>query len=707
VTRLFRALRRWLGGLPIADPLQRRHAVTLQVFALALALAAVVAESVRVATGHFSLAVLAINGVNAALCLTAVMFLRRGHYHRAAVLFVAGYGAVQAIAYSLGGLQFSRDGLKNIGLGLTLAALLAGRRALWAMLGVFTTAMIVAYARDLGYLGGAGPGTPPGTPGGLFWTTVASFLVLAIVLDRFGLTVRESLADRRRAEKALRNSEELFRVAFQSSPNSINISRLDGGVYMAVNAGFTRLTGWPADEAVGRTSEEMGLWVDRDARDRAINDLLREGVVHDFQARFRRRDGSEFPGSLFAQRFDLGGRPHVLAVTRDLTASRAAETERALLQAQLLQAQKLESIGRVAGGVAHDLNNLLTAVLGYTDLLDRSLVSDAQRADLGQIRLGGQRAASLTRQLLSFARKQPIEPRDVEVDALIENLGGLLRGLLGAQIEFVVRFTDPGCAVRADPGQLEQVVLNLVVNARDAMAAGGRLCIETRALAAAQVASERVPGLTIADHVVIAVTDTGSGMTPEVVQHLFEPFFTTKGPGKGTGLGLATCYGIVRQAGGQIAVTTGPGKGSTFRVYLPRLPDSRPQAADAAAVPPSAGGSEVVLVVEDDPQLRALVTRILRGQGYRVLEAGDGVQGQLAAAAHDGEIDLLFTDVVMPRLGGRELAQQLRATRPRLRVLFTSGYTEKPLDDDEASRLLQKPFTAAALLHRVRQALDA
>ena len=700
-----RPIRRWLEEIPIGEPLQRRNAVTLQIFAFAFLLGGLILEGLRASSAGRPSATVAINGINLAITLLAVYWLRRGLYQRAVTLLVAGFGTVLALAYALGGLQFSRDGIRAFTAVLTLAALLLGRRALWASLLAFFAALAIGYARDLGFLGGAGPHPPPpASPGGFFWSSVITFVILAIILDRFGLTVQEALRDRRRAETALRNSEELFRVAFQTNPHSITISRSDDGVCVAVNDGFPTLTGWSREEAVGRTAAQLRLWVDLEARHQILEQVRRDGQVRDQIVRFRRRGGSEFLGRLNAQQFDLAGQGHLLILVSDVTAEHAAEADRALLQAQLLQSQKLESIGRVAGGVAHDLNNLLTAVLGYTDLLEPGLREDQQRADLGQIRLGGQRAAGLTRQLLSFARKQPIEPRDLDLNTLVGNLGGLLRRLIGEQIDFEVRPCPGDAWVRADPGQLEQVVLNLVVNARDAMPEGGRLLLETIALPAAAVPLERVPGLSDADHLVIAVTDTGSGMTAEVVQHLFEPFFTTKEPGKGTGLGLATCYGIVQQAGGQIGVRTRPGEGSSFRVYLPRLLGAHVAEPPAAAVE-IRGGTETVLLVEDEEQLRALASRVLRQQGYRVLEATDGVHGLEVAATFGDGIDLVLTDVVMPRMGGRELAIRLRAVRPALRILFASGYAESP--GELGSALLQKPFTAANLLQRVRQALDA
>jgi PAS domain S-box-containing protein len=697
---VFRRIGRWLQAIPISDPLRRKHAVTLQIFAIVLSVAVVGLEVGRFFGQGRVQVTAAINGANALLALVAVVLLRRGRFKPAALIFVIGPSAVLALAILLGGFQFSRDGIKSVAVGLTLAALLLGRRGLWISLAALAGATGIAFLRDLGRLGGTGPHQSPVSLAGAFWSSMATFAILAIILDRFGVTVQETLEQRRRAEKQLRSSEELFRVAFQTSPGAIAITRIDDRVIVAVNESFTRLTGWPQEEAVGRTAAEMNLWVDRGLRDRAANQLSNDGLVRDLEMPLRRRDGSEFVGTFLSQKFDLAGSPHVLTLMHDVTAERAAERERGLLQAQLLQAQKLESIGRVAGGVAHDLNNMLMAVLGYTDLLERSLTLARQKEDLEQIRLGGQRAVGLTRQLLSFARKQPIAPREIDLHALIRNLEGMLRRLAGDGVELGFDLSGGETPVQADAGQLEQVVVNLVVNARDAMAGRGKLTLATRPLRAPAVAGEHVSGLEHRDHAVLSVSDTGSGMTEDVLQHLFEPFFTTKEQGQGTGLGLATSYGIVKQAGGQFAVETKLGQGSTFRVYLPLVQGGR---APELPAPSSLEGKETVLVVEDDPQLRELAQRVLREHGYRVLLADDGLHGVELAEAHAGAIDLLLTDVKMPRLGGRELADRLRRTRPGLRVLYATGFAESAA---ELPDLLQKPFTAEALLQRVRQALD-
>ena len=389
------------------------------------------------------------------------------------------------------------------------------------------------------------------------------------------------------------------------------------------------------------------------------------------------------------------------------TAQLAGElAERKRLEEQLLQAQKLDSIGRLAGGLAHDLNNVLTAIVGYADLLGSNVTDPEDRSDALEIVAAGNRAATLIRQLLAFARKQQIEPKVLSVNDLIHNLDRMLQRLITPSVKMeLLPHATPGW-VRADPSQLEQVLINLVVNARDAMPSGGSMLVETHEVALRE-APPHLSGLTPGDWVVMAVTDTGTGLTDEVKRHLFEPFFTTKALGKGTGLGLATCYGIVQQAGGQIGVRSEPGKGCTFEVWLPRVE------AGAKPKPPSnpnlkAGGHELVLLVEDDSQVRALALRVLRDSGYIVLEASDGIDGFEVARRHGGPLGLLLTDVLMPRMGGPELAAKLRALQPDLRVLYTSGYSEGaiPEGEDLTAGFLRKPFSTPELLAKLRAVLD-
>jgi signal transduction histidine kinase len=384
------------------------------------------------------------------------------------------------------------------------------------------------------------------------------------------------------------------------------------------------------------------------------------------------------------------------------------ETDRRRLEAQLLHAQRMESIGRLAGGIAHDFNNLLTVIMSHAIFASQSPETAAE--DLMAIERAAARAADLTRQLLTFARRQVVEPRVIDVNALTLNIDKLLRRLLGADVELVTLLGTELWPVKADPAQLEQVLVNLALNARDAMPAGGKLTIETSNVALDRAYIDTHPEVTPGDYVMIAVSDTGEGIPPDVLPMIFEPFFTTKPSGAGTGLGLATCYGIVRQAGGHIWAYSEPGRGTSFKVYLPRVEGEAAQATTAPA-PVAPRGSETILVVEDDPSVRVIAVRTLRALGFSVLEAASGPEALRLAAAHEAPIHLLLTDVVMPHMGGRELAARLRAARPDLKVLFTSGYTHNAIVHrgvlDPGLSFLPKPYVPHVLARRVRDTLDA
>ncbi|MBI3271677.1 MAG: CHASE domain-containing protein [Planctomycetes bacterium] len=454
-----------------------------------------------------------------------------------------------------------------------------------------------------------------------------------------------------------------------------------------------------------RRSERIErLVLERTAELREANESLRQAVLERTRAEEQLRAAHDALELRVAQR------------TAELT--RANELllveieERKRLEERLLQSQKMESIGRLAGGVAHEFNNLLTAVLGYAELAAGDLrPEDPVRDHLAHIRRSAERGASLTQQLLAFARRQMIEPKRVQLNDLTLRMESLLRHLLGEDYQLLVsRAPDLG-EVRADPGQLEQVVLNLVMNARDAMPKGGQLRLETSNVVLGPEEAARFPDLVPGPYVSLAVVDTGVGMSEKVLKQLFEPFFTTKGPDKGTGLGLATCYGIVRQNNGHIGVTSEPGKGSTFRVLLPRGGEHGKEEPPVAVPAPPPGGSETVLLVEDEPMVRAIAGEGLRQRGYTVLEAVDGEDGLRVARAHAGALHLLLTDVVMPRLGGRELADQLLRERKELRVLYVSGYTREAIDRHGVLAgglaFLQKPFRVATLASKVREILDA
>jgi CheY-like chemotaxis protein len=381
-------------------------------------------------------------------------------------------------------------------------------------------------------------------------------------------------------------------------------------------------------------------------------------------------------------------------------------------EAQLRQAQKMEAVGRLAGGVAHDFNNLLTVIRGYSELLlGRLGPTDAMRKEMEEIKKAADRASGLTRQLLAFSRRQFIAAKVVDLNALVANMDGMLRRLIGEDIvELCAELDSSTGAIKADPGQVEQVIMNLVVNARDAMPTGGRLTIETRNVTIGKAVHLDAVGVAPGSYVLLVVRDNGHGMDAETQSHLFEPFFTTKEKGKGTGLGLTTVYGIVKQSGGSITVESAPGRGTTFRVYFPRVEQEVSGLTGAVKAIDPVRGRETILLVEDEPAVRGLVHETLRLHGYTVLEARHGIEALLTSAKYVGPIHLLLTDVVMPQMSGPEVAEKLLTVRPGIKVLYMSGYPDHPVfDQGGVSRetgFLPKPFSPHVMAQKVREVLD-
>ena len=392
-------------------------------------------------------------------------------------------------------------------------------------------------------------------------------------------------------------------------------------------------------------------------------------------------------------------------------ARKAAETALRQSEEQLRQVQKIEAVGRLAAGVAHDFNNILTAIMGHSELLLRQLdAGDPRRKNAEQIEKVAHLAAGLTRQLLIFSRKQVIEPRVLDLNAVILDIKKMLRRLIGENIEFCTLLDPAAGHIKADPGQIEQVIMNLAVNARDAMPTGGKLTVTTANTTRDKNHLKNFPDMGAGDYVMLAIADTGTGMSEEVKAHLFEPFFTTKPPGTGTGLGLATCFGIVKQNTGHINVHSELGSGTTFKIYFPQVQSAIEPLRVRNQPTGVAGGNETVLLVEDEPVVRELAVATLREKGYTVVEAVNGEEGLRLARQHDGKIDLVLTDVVMPVMGGKEMADALRTSHPDTKVLFTSGYTEDALGHHGVLRpgilFLPKPYLTATLARKVREVLD-
>ena len=393
----------------------------------------------------------------------------------------------------------------------------------------------------------------------------------------------------------------------------------------------------------------------------------------------------------------------------------AKTMERQQLQEQLQQSQKMDAIGQLAGGVAHDLNNMLTPIMGYAQMEMVKLPSgDRSNSSLEQIHKAAERATDLTRQLLAFSRRQVVEPKVINLNDLIIEMDQMLRRLLGQDIEFVTLPSGNLNLVEADPGQIEQVIMNLAINARDAMPNGGKLTIETANITLDDSGALKHSEASSGPYVMLSVTDTGRGMTREIQKRIFEPFFTTKEEGKGTGLGLATCFGIAKQNDGHIEVHSELGQGATFKLYLPRTESAiqaREGSGESETPGASLGGTETVLLAEDEPLVRSMVALVLRGQGYQVMEAATGQEAlEIFQSREPGSIQMLLTDVVMPQMGGIELAQRITDIQPNTKVLFASGYTQEPLfltgDPSQEIRFIQKPFLPDALALKVREVLD-
>jgi PAS domain S-box-containing protein len=485
------------------------------------------------------------------------------------------------------------------------------------------------------------------------------------------------------------------------------------GRYLRVNDALCRMLGYAEQELLHLTFDDVTPPEERGAEaERDVAMLAGRMTSYQQEKRYLRQNGSvvwaHVSVSLLRGAADAAT---FLVQIQDITERRAAEAGRAQLEAQLRQAQKMEAVGQLAGGVAHDFNNLLAVIMGHSDLM-LSVIDerDPLHQDAEAIRQASERAASLTHQLLAFSRRQLLQPQVVDLNALVEKMAGMLRRLIGEPIGLDTQLTPALGRVSADPGQIEQVVMNLALNARDAMPDGGRLLLATTNAVLDREFAERHPGAGLGPQVVLTVRDTGAGMSAETQARIFEPFFTTKEPGKGTGLGLSTVYGIVKQHRGYVGVQSAPGEGTTFRIYLPRVdaePAPVPVGAGRATSP---GGSETILLVEDEAAVRSLMRKMLAQQGYAMLEAPDGPAALEVASRHAGPIHLLLTDVVMPRMRGRELAERLRGTRPDVRVLFVSGYTDDALGAPalpSGAAFLTKPFAPDALLRQVRALLDA
>jgi len=514
---------------------------------------------------------------------------------------------------------------------------------------------------------------------------------------RLYCVILRDLSERKLAERSLREGEERFRTLAEAAFEGIALT--ERGRIVDANSRMAEILRTSVPELIGRPVLDF---VSPQSRDKVAMHM-QSASEQPYEHVALRADGTPIPVEVQAKSIQYEGRTMRVTAIRDVSI-------RKKLEEQARMAQRMESVGRLAGGVAHDFNNLLTVILSSVKLLNGASLDARAREDLLQIERAAERAADLTRQLLAFGRRQIVEPRVIDLNALTADLDKMLRRVIGEDIELHTILGRHLWCIRADPGQVEQVLMNMAVNARDAMPAGGRLTIQTANVTVGEERAANDPDLAPGEFVMVTVSDTGSGMDRATMAQIFEPFFTTKAAGKGTGLGLATCYGIVHQAGGSIRVNSEPGRGTTFEVYFPRDRDSVPieEKGRAAA---SARGTELVLVVEDDPMVRRIAVRILRDQGYVVHEAADAAEARRRFEDLGGRIDLLVTDIVMPGASGGELAAELRRRRPSLRVLYTSGYAEDSVVHhgvlDAGVEFLAKPYLPDDLTRRVREVLDA
>ena len=507
------------------------------------------------------------------------------------------------------------------------------------------------------------------------------------------------------SDRSLRESEERFSKAFHDNPTPMSIIRISDGIFIDVNESALALTGLKREELIGHTGLETGI-IDPNQREMMRKMMDERGSIRDLEMKLGTKSGEKVDVLSSMQVIEVGREKCFLSISSDIT-------HRKQVEEQLRQSQKMEAVGRLAGGIAHDFNNLLTAINGYSGLILQDMEpTHPLYGFLREILKSGERAAGLTKQLLAYSRKQVMEPKLWDLNLIVGDMEGMLKRLIGEDVVLVSELSHDIGPVKVDRGQVEQIILNLAINARDAMPEGGQLTLRTEAVSLSEALNglhfEIAPGR----YVVLSVRDTGIGMTPEVKARLFEPFFTTKDVSKGTGLGLSVVYGIVRQSGGSVSVSSEPGRGANFRIYFPAMASL---GAGAAVFQPEEGpeahrGDETILLVEDEKSVRKFTRLALEASGYRVFEAGNGVEALGMLASLSPRVDLVITDMVMPDMGGVVLAKRIHERMPMVPVIFISGYPEQGFRHhgalDSGETLLQKPFTPSELARKVREVLE-
>jgi PAS domain S-box-containing protein len=592
------------------------------------------------------------------------------------------HAEVLSLAIHSGGLMIPSRGAGDAGQGL-----LAG-------IGASSALVVPIVARDLplGILLLASNGTD------LAGAEAESFVRTAQSVSR---QLGQALALSRMFSK-LSAAEQRYRALLENARDAIGVVSIDG-IILEANHAWENLLGFGRDQVVGRKVSDFALEGARETHQSEYEKAVAQGGGSIPPIALKRADGTVAKVELSRTVIDIGGERFILSVGRDVT-------DRLRLEEQFRQAQKMEAVGRLAGGVAHDFNNVLSVILSYSDFMLADLKpGDPMRGDVEEVQKAGKRAADLTRQLLMFSRQQVIEPKVMDLNEVLTDMDKMLQRILGEDIDLVSLPGQDLGRVRVDPSGIEQVVMNLVVNARDAMPTGGKLTIETANVVLDGEYVDDHIGAKPGPHVMLAVSDSGTGIDAAIRARIFEPFFTTKEMGKGTGLGLSTVFGIVRQNDGSIWVYSEPGKGTTFKIYLPRV-DAALEVTRRLGPALAHGGSETLLLVEDDDQVRVVARGILRRQGYQLLEARNAGEALIASEQHKGPIHLLVTDVVMPQLSGPELAKRLAAARPEMKLLCMSGYTDDAIVRhgilEARIAYLQKPITPDTLARKVREVLD-
>jgi two-component system, cell cycle sensor histidine kinase and response regulator CckA len=515
---------------------------------------------------------------------------------------------------------------------------------------------------------------------------------------------------RKQAEESVRESEEKYRALIETTNTGFVIIDLTGKVLDA-NDEYARLTGHERrDEILGRSIVEWTAAYDRERNAKAVEECIRQGFIRNLEIDYAGTQGQTIPIEGNGTLVSTSNGTHILALCHDISDRKKAEQQMLSLQTQLQQSQKMEAIGRLAGGVAHDFNNLLTVISVQAQLAFRGLKEgDPLKEKLKDIEQAADRAANLTRQLLAFSRRQILEMKVVNLNIVLKDMEKMLIRVIGEDLDLKTILAGDLGMVKVDPGQMEQVIVNLAVNAKDAMPKGGKLILETANAELDEEYPRSHIGMIPGAYVMLSITDTGIGMTKEVKEQIFDPFFTTKEKEKGTGLGLSTVYGIVKQSGGDIYVYSEPNQGTTFKVYLPRVFEP-PEKIKKVTREEIFLGKETILIVEDDRMVRRLAVDILRRQGYRVLEATEGGEALVMCEKEKEAIDLILSDIVMPHMSGPELIERLKEVRTDFKVLYMTGYTDEAIVNhgilEEGINLIHKPFTIQKLSRKVREVLD-